>query len=266
MKGNSMSQLDPDRRKLRARLLALAAGAALACLPLQSALAQPNPFDDYEEGKPPPAFPEDLEEEEELEVPEEAEPKGPVDYRSDQFQFGAGMGLQFAYTGTTNETLLGGDETNRTLFARVTPEGRFFVIDNVEVGLSIGLLSKLSSREHDTQATENNFLFEFSGFYHFPVGAGFALVPGLGLGGYFGSSSRDLSLPDGTVTQESTTTQGFSANLHLTGAYQPHENWRLRTGLTFGFLVGTEFIESQNATLSASAAHVGLPLELIYLF
>lgn len=264
---NANTTTSSDFRWRRHRLwaagsLTLAALLSWAAAP---AHAQPNPFDDYERGEPPPPFPGDLEGAEP--APEPAPAATPaVRYQSDQWQFGTGLGVQFAYTGTTNETLVGEDRTNRTMFARVTPEARLFVIDNLELGLSLGLLSKLSSREGGTQATENNFLFEVSGFYHVPVGAGFALVPGLGLGGYVGGSSRDLLLPDGTTTDESTSTAGFNATFHLTGAYQPHENWRLRTGLTFGLLVGSESISSQDASLATSAAHIGLPVELIYLF
>jgi len=247
-----------------AALLALAGSSLSGSV----AFAQPNPFEDYEEGVEPPPYPTGVEgEDEEPGEPEEpAEPPGAVDYRADQFTWGVGLGASFAYTGTNNQTLVGQDVTNRTLFARVTPEGRVFILDNVEIGLSMGLLSKLSAREQDTQATETNFMFEVSGFYHHPIGAGFALVPGLGVGGYFGSSTRDLTLPNGTSTEESTSTSGFNATLHLGAAYQPHENWRLRSGFTFGFLAGSEYVDSQDASLSTTAVHIGLPLEVIYVF
>ncbi len=267
MKGIPMVSLESVRRLSCQGLAALVALAGLS-LPGSTALAQPNPFDDYERGVEPPPFP--TADEEGAEGPgepgEPVEPSGAVDYRASQFDWGVGLGAQFAYTGTTNQTLVGHDVTNRTLFARLTPEGRVFILDNLEIGLSLGLLSKLSAREQDTQATENNFLFEVSGYNHFPVGNGFALVPGVGIGGYFGGSARDLTLPNGTSAEESTSTSGFNATLHLTAASQPHENWRLRSGLTFGLLAGSEYVESQDASLATSAAHIGLPFELIYVF
>lgn len=220
----------------------------------------PNPFDDYERG---------------VKLAEEptADEAAPADedsdeekaYRIKQWTWSTGGGFQFAYTNTRNGTVAGSTESSETLITRLTPHGRVFVLDNVEVGLSMGIISKLADRENGRTSRETGFVMEAEGFYHYPIGEGFALVPGIGLGFYAGGSSRDLVLRTG-VANESTSTAGFSGTLHLTAAYQPHPNWRVRSGFAIGVLAGSESVSSLDTSLSSTAVHITLPLEVSYVF
>lgn len=243
--------------------------AAVLALGASSALAQPNPFDDYDQGvsavpeEEPEALPPEEPPAEEAAAPE-AETAAP--YSVEQFLWSAGLGTQLAYTGATNEVLSGDDESNRTLYLTIAPRVGFFPVENFEVGLGLGLLSQLAARESGDSTAQNNFFFEASAHYHIPVGSSFAIIPGLGLGGYFGSSSRTLVLADDSEIDEKTSSRGFLLKGYLGVGYEPHPNWRLRSGIVVGGLFGSETVESQEATLSSTAVHVGLPVELSYLF
>jgi hypothetical protein len=162
--------------------------------------------------------------------------------------------------------LSGGEESNRTMFLTVAPRAGFFPVENFEVGLGLGLLTVLAARESGDSVAQNNFVFEASAHYHIPVGAAFAIIPGLGIGGYFGSSSRTLVLANGTELDESTASRGFLLRGYIGVGYEPHPDWRFRSGITVGGLFGSESVASQDATLASSAVHIGLPIELSYLF
>jgi hypothetical protein len=188
-------------------------------------------------------------------------------YRSQQLSFALGLGSQFAYNGTTTETLGGPEITSRTLYLRLAPHLGLFVIDNLEISLDFGLLTKLTAREGDESFTENNFFFELGGHYHVPLGdSAFAIIPGLGLGGYFGAGTSRYATVNGTDVTESTATRGFLLNGYVGFAYQPSTHVRITAGLTLGALFGSETIGSQNQSLTTSAATAGLPLSVVYVF
>lgn len=244
--------------KSRFPFIALSLGAVLVSTSTAQANTDdvPNPFDDFDRG-------EKLAEET-TPGPGEASSRGT--YIADAGTWSVGADFQFAYTNTSNGVLVGGDESSETLFTRLTVTGKYFVVDNVEVALGAGLYSKLLARENDRRSRETGFLMEAAAYYHLPLGEGFALAPGLGIGFYAGGSNRDLLLPSGNVANENTSTLGFSGTLHLTGAYQPHPDWRIRSGLAIGVLAGGERVGSQDESLSSRAVHITLPLEVVYVF
>jgi hypothetical protein len=249
----------------------MACGAALAAvlavlLAPQSAAAQPDPFADYDrwkEGEPvEPQAPPGAGEEEEFSGPWEGFRKGVI---------GVGGRLQLAYTGTDNEVLEGVDESNNSFFFRLTPTVTYTVIDRVHLALSLGVLSKSVSQEAGQDSDETNFFTEAQVYYHIPLGARsrFSFVPGIGLGFYIGSGSRDLTITkdgEASVVEESTTTSGFTAAVYLGLGYALSPRWQIRSGLALNAFLGSESIDSSDASLATSAAHIGLPLELYYAF
>ncbi len=255
--------------------LALSAVTALS-VGASPALGQPNPFDDYEAGVP--AV--DLEEPEAAADDEWADAEGPgeeaeqppvaSDYSVDQWLWSVGLSSIFSYAGTTNETLGGTDESNRTLYLRLAPRVGFFPLERFEVGLALGLLTQLAARESGDSVAQNNFYFDATAQYHILVGSGFAIVPALGLGAYFGLSSRTLQLPSGQSIDESTSTRGFLVTGTLGVGYQPSESWRLRSGVSVSGLFGSETVSAtpsrREATLGSSAVNIGIPIEVSYLF
>lgn len=238
----------------------------------RAAVAQPDPFLDYETskaaGEEPPQLPP-----EEPAPPLQAAPVGPAEPAEGDatglqlpFEKGAWMvggRTLFSYTGTRNELPSGSDQSNRTLFLRLTPTVGYFIDDNIQLSASVGWLFRSLSREDDVQATESAWLFEAAGHYVLPMGKRFALVPGLGLGFYLGGSDRKLRLA-GEEVNESTSTRGFSAAFYLGVAYQVATNWQVRSGVALSTLLGTETI--RDSSLSTSTAHFGLPVELYYTF
>ncbi len=254
------------------RGFAAAAVGICATLVTLNVAAQPDPFDDYEKWKqedtaPPPAAPGD--------GTENKDPKEPADTDEPAFQrnkglFSFGGRGMFSYTGTSNEALTGPDLSNTTLFYRLSPAVGYFLTENIQLGASIGLLGKSIAREGDRNTTELDVLTEVTAHYVLPMGKRFALMPGVGLGVYLGSSDRPLRVEDSngdvTETQENTSTFGVSGSLYLSVAYQLSKNVHLRTGLALNALIGTESVSSQDESLSSSTAHFGLPLELYYSF
>jgi hypothetical protein len=250
---------------------AAALAALIGCLLApRSAAAQsdpPDPFEDYDRWK--------------AGAPEA--PSGSPGAREDEGPSGPWVGfnkgvigvggrLQLAYTGTDNEVLEGVDESNNAFFFRLTPTVTYTVIDRVHLALSLGVLSKSVSQQAGQDQDETNFFSEAQVYYHIPLGATsrFSFVPGLGLGFYVGSGSRDLSITtdegEQTFVEESTTTSGFTAAVYLGLGYAITPQWQIRSGLALNAFLGSESIDSSDASLATSAAHIGLPIELYYAF
>jgi hypothetical protein len=179
-----------------------------------------------------------------------------------------GAGAAFSYTSSKNEVLSGADASNSNFFFRLQGHAAYTLIDRVQVGLGLGIMSKSLGREAGEKATETNYFFELNGTYMLPIADRFAFAPGAGVGLYGGSSSRTLFIPGANNTSASTTestgTFGLHASANVLVAYQLSQNFQLRSGLTFTGLFGSESVDSANRSLGSSAFHVGLPLQLNY--
>lgn len=246
---------------LRGFAAALVAVASV-CISLPVS-AQPDPFIDYEalkDGRTPPPPP--------LEpgpVPGPI-PSSEPEITTAPWTWSIGERTAFSYTGISNETLTGEAQSNTTLFFRLTPTLGLTVYKNVLVSASVGLLGDKLTREDGGNATDLAALFEFTAHYILPITRRFALLPGLGLGPYFGSSYRSLKLANGRTADESTRTSGFALSAYLTAGYQLSQRIELRSGLALYGLFQTEHVESANKDLRASAVHVGLPIEAHFHF
>ena len=250
-----------------ARMACGAAALSALCAALlipRTAAAQPDPFEDYERWKDGEADPAQAA----LAEPPPEEAVGP--WRGfKQGTFTVGGRLQLSYTGTNNEVLEGVDESNNTYFFRLTPSVSYAPIDRLQVTVSAGVLSKSVAQEAGQDSDETNFFLEAAAHYQFPMGQRFSFIPGLGLGFYLGSGSRDLLLTrsgNTSLTEESTTTSGFAAALYLGVGYALTEQWQIRSGLSLNAMFGSESIDSSDASLSTSTAHIGLPIEIFYAF
>jgi hypothetical protein len=246
------------RRGLAAALVAVAA----ACISLPAS-AQPDPFTDYDamrsgQTPPPPLV--------EVGVEPLPAPSAEPAITAAPWKWSIGGRTAFSYTGISNQTIAGKDQRNTTLFFRVTPTLGVTVYKGLLVSVSVGLLGNNFVREDDRNATELAALIEFTGHYILPITKRFAFLPGLGLGPYFGSSRRALKLPDGRTVNEATSTYGFELAAYLTVGYQLSQKVELRSGLALYGLFRTEHVESANKNLKASAAHVGLPVEVHFHF
>jgi hypothetical protein len=245
------------------RLAALAV-AASALVPSRAWAQEPDPFVDYEamkSGQPPPPPP--------VEAPAKtAEPIPPPqpELQTAPWKWSVGGRGAFSYTGIGNATVAGQDLSNRTLFFRLTPTVGLTVYKSILLGASVGLLGNNLPREGGHNATELAALIELTGHYILPVTKRLAFMPGLGIGPYFGSSERRLELSDGRTVDEPTSTAGLAMSVYVQFGYQISHSFELRTGLALYGLFQTEYVESANKSLAASAVHVGLPVEVHFHF
>lgn len=251
----------PGARALRWSVATLVAVAS-ASLSATASADPPDPFVDYEamkQGVPPPppsAAP----------SPAPKPPAKEPEISTAPWKWSFGGRGAFSYTGISNDTLVGKEQSNTTLFFRLTPALGLTVYKNVLVSASLGLLGNNLTREDGSNATAVAALFEVTGHYILPITSRLAFMPGLGLGPYFGSNARTLSLPDGRKVEESSGTFGFAMSAYLLFGYQLSQSLEMRTGLALYGLLQTEHVESANKSLSASAIHVGLPIELHFHF
>lgn len=233
--------------------------SALVALSSSTAFAQPDPFADYEAQKRGAPLPEVAHTEEPAEV------VLPVKRGA----FALGLRSAFAYSSTSAESLTGPSETNSTLFLRLAPALEYHVKDNLVVGASFGLLQKSIGREEGSGGrSETSWMPELSAQYDISLTKRLALMPGLGLGLYFGGSDRNLRLntPGNPVVEESTSTFGVAVTVALRVGYQVSEHLQLRSGLGMFGTIGSESVSSQNVSLGTSSANITLPVELFYTF
>jgi hypothetical protein len=234
--------------------------------------APPDPFDDYqavnpaapkvEAVAPPPKAP--------AVVTPPKSSSDDVQLPWKQGQFLGGVGAAFSYTSAKNEVLSGADASNSNLFTRFQLHGSYTIIDRLQVGAALGLMAKSLGRTGGEKATELNGLLELNATYVLPITSRFGFTPGVGLGMYLGSSSRDIFVPgaNGVIApvSESTGTLGFHASLNLLVAYQLSTSFQVRTGLMLTGLVGKESVTSADTSLGSSAFHIGLPIQINYTF
>jgi hypothetical protein len=225
----------------------------------QQVWAQADPFTDYEamkqgETPPAPAPP----------VPVAKQPPPPdeptISTRPWQWTIG-GRGT-FSYTGISNETLLGDEQSNTTFFFRLTPTVGVTVRENVLVTGSFGLLANNFTREDGRNATAFAGLLEFTGHYMLPITQRLVFMPGAGLGVYFGSNDRALNLADGRKVNQSSSTVGFAMSGYAVFGYKLTPRLEARTGIALYGLWQSETVENEDKSLAASAGHIGVPIEL----
>lgn len=243
--------------------LLIAAATLGVSAPALAAIEAPDPFQDYATSHPeaPPVEP--------IAQPPraasaDAAPGGLlVPVRRGAWQIG-GFGT-FAYAGSNSDLLGGGEESNRNLFFRLSPTFKYLVLDQVEIGGSIGLLTKSINREGKTISSESDFLFEATGSYLIPLGSRFAFAPGAGLGLYFGESARPVTI-NGNEVDETTSTRGVALSLYPMVAYQLTPDWQLRSGISVTLLYGSELVKSADQRLATSAAYISFPIQVSYTF
>ncbi|MBK8011658.1 MAG: hypothetical protein IPK13_09915 [Deltaproteobacteria bacterium] len=238
----------------------------LASLCSAGAIAQSDPFSDYEEGRVDPntamPFLEGVPSEDQ--TSSEALPV--LQVQAGKWSVGARGAL--SWTTGRNEVVDGQRERNTNLFLRFTPTFAFFVWDNVEVAGSLGFLSHSLARP-DGIATETDWLLEATGHYYIKLTDRLALAPGLGLGAYLGSSERPVTaVVDGTArtVRESTSTVGGLTAVYGDVIYQLSSNLRLRAGLALTAMFGSESIASSGKSLGSQTVNTGVTLGLFYVF
>jgi opacity protein-like surface antigen len=238
----------------------LAVGAALTALGFGNvASAQPNPFVDYEAMKSGAPLPR------ESDAGSGTVPAA-VRFPTTPGSMMLGGRTAFSYTGTNNEVAGGGSVSNRTFLYRITPTFSYLYKDKYLLSGSFGAIGKTITREGGRRDGELDWLLEISAHYVLPISDKVAFLPGAGLGGYLGSSTKETSGAQGQSLTEETSTRGLAITLYANLAYQVMPNWQVRSGLALYGLTGSEKATSQPDRLGSSAVHVGLPVEIFYTF
>lgn len=248
---------------MRARLSTSIAAFGLASCLAGSASAQPeppDPFEDYERFA--------------AEGPEPAPPDVPtslgVKLRTAPWTWSVGARSQFSFSRITYQRDLGQPDGAATaVLFRLSPALHLFVHDRIQIGLSPGLLVRSAGNNIGDDATDANLLIEATGHYFAPLSPRFSFVPGVGIGGYFGGGTRktDAAIPNVPVRVErGTKTSGLSLALYMGIAYQLDDHLQIRSGLSGSVYFGWDHVQGRDGRVSNSAVHVGIPIELFYVF
>ncbi len=239
------------RRMLTAALAGLGL-IGLASAP--AAWAQPDPFDDYEQGQR--GNPQD--------APLAGGDAGVI-VESGALTLGfAGV---FAFTRSAGEGLEGDERIETTFFTRLSPSIGWMVFDRVEFSFSPGLAWRRVQRGEDETTTERALLLRGGVRYQAPIDTRLLGFVGAELGGYVGGSERPLpESQNGRAVDEATDTSGFTAAFELGLGVVLDPRTVLDLGLTVDVLTGSETIASQDASLASSLVHTGLRLGLRFFF
>lgn len=190
-----------------------------------------------------------------------------------QNNFLIGLGTNFSYNNATNDLVVpanGNTEAqNSTLFWSLVPEFGWFISDNFQLSINTGVILRLLQREDGSTNLERDWLANVGVKYHIGLNDQFSIIPGVGMGMYFGSSERQLVTTDNgaaKVFDEPTSTLGLDIWAQLMLGYLVSTNAELQAGFQFRMLYGTESIDSLNKDLSALTVNTGLALNMTYYF
>lgn len=170
----------------------------------------------------------------------------------------------FSYDSSTNELINGTDLENSTYLLRLDIGLGYNIFDRFRVDLVGGAMIRRLARETGASPA-NDWLIQGRGKYTIPMNGSVGLTGGLALGGYFGSSEREVVVA-GEVINETTSTYGMATDTLLGLTYALNQHLALEMLGNFAWFWGKESIPSADTTLSASSTHVGLSLGLGYTF
>ncbi len=188
-----------------------------------------------------------------------------------QGNLGMGGTLNFNYTSNTNRVFESGqDATNSTMFVLINPEFGYFMSDRLQLSINVGALIRRLQREGQDANFNNDWVLGAGLKYHIPLTERFSFIPGAGAAFYFGSSSRQITIPNPESPQmnitidEPTSTFGGNVNGQLAFGYLVGERTELLTGVNFNYLYGRESVRDQS--LRVSTFSTSLTLGLFYYF
>ena len=258
-----------------ALMIAFQAAALLSHAP--DAHAQPNPFDAYE-GKKQAEQTGPAQTAQAAQPNANTQPAAPCNCaetlllrynQTGQGQLVFDVRSALATTFTANETADSGTVQNSTFFARLSPGVGYFIRPDIEVGGSAGVMWRRIARDGDSSSTSRELLLEARGRYHYHLTQRFTLIPGLTLGGYTGTSTRDTPLSSDanamTVT-ERTRTYGAAATLSLDSGYVINDKVAINAGLGVIGLFGAERVEALDDRFRVTTVNASLNLGLVYAF
>lgn len=182
-----------------------------------------------------------------------------------------GLNTSLSLTQSVNELEAGGQSKNTTFFMLAAPKFGYFVTDRLETQVQAGALLRRLQRSADDGSTETSALINVGINYHIPMNARLSLIPGIGIGGYFGRGSRPALVADTqnpgefTTIQESTSSRGLDLSSQLSIGYRATEKAQIQAGVGFHYLFGGEFSDSTD-TLRVTTLNTSLLVGAMYFF
>jgi hypothetical protein len=183
-----------------------------------------------------------------------------------------GINTSVSLTQSINELESGEQAKNTTFFLLATPKFGYFVSERLEFSTQAGVLMRRLQRDEDSGTTESAALINVGVNYHIPLNANLSLIPGLGLGGYFGRSSRPLLVDDdmdastpSKLVDETTRSRGLDLFSQFSIGYRATDKAQIQAGLGFHYLYGGEFSDSTE-NLRVSTLNTSLLVGAMYFF
>jgi hypothetical protein len=149
----------------------------------------------------------------------------------------------------TQPILVNGEEAGEvatsTLSLTIGPELRYFVIDNLSVGVRASFFLEnagTTTTPDEGDATEisssdTGGIFFLNANYYLRLGSSFFLTPGVGVGGFVGNRSIPDPLDDAKIIQSGL--GGIAARGHLGCAFYANQHWNLRAGVDLVYRAGS---------------------------
>ena len=200
-----------------------------------------------------------------LAAPGEAQAQRRSIKKAGTFEFGANFAGFISSTTTTdeddNESDLDSSFLNPNIYFGMT------VIPQLQVRLLTGYQAISNSRKDNggpkvTLQDTGALSVAVQGLYYLPVEKRFSIYAGLGGGGYFGSTDREIVIDGNTLTATNDTNGGIF-QLLFGALIEPNDRLTLRGGLRFDTLFGSESPDENNDSLQElSNTNVQLLLEL----
>jgi hypothetical protein len=236
--------------------------AALSSLP-GSALAQPSPFDAYEQQKTPDG----------AAVTPSPSPAASTDvpdpelFAQSRFAFGAlgsFSGLSAQDTRSDGRSL-----ESSTVVGRISALVAYRLLDDVELQFLPGVMVRSVSVQDSSSASVSSGVFELRGVYRLPLTPRLRLLPALGAGMHFGSGSLDVPVErDGKslIVTEKTSSWGGIFTGEIALGYAVQDIMELRLGLTGGIVVGRESSELTDLDTTSTTMLTGLQVGVVFWF
>jgi len=180
--------------------------------------------------------------------------------------FGIGVDGVFSLTDTTNELSEEVEVENSTLFLRSGVRAEYYIIKNIPILFTAGLVSRSLDRG-DASSSENDGLVTLGAGFNLWANRSFGLFVSAEAGGYIGSSDRETTIGDQTVN-EVTDTNGVAVGgaLELSYLIGRSKRAQLRGGVRYLGLIGSETVESTDQELDVTTNTVGLSVGFMYYF
>lgn len=151
------------------------------------------------------------------------------------------------------------------------PTFRYFVMNNLSVGLNVNLLLQSSSVETTTatqttnaESSEVGVLGTVMADYYVNLGRGMFLKPGIGGGGFY--TSTDLPVAEGSDVVQKASASGGVVRAQLGFVYYTSRHFNLRAGIDALMLFGSRTTDNSDVSVDVFELDLGWNVGFSYVF